>query len=295
MIEKPYRTELVREVQGASRNWWAKNPMSYDWRGTNPAPEGTREFFEEIDRRFFHASPLYRGERPFADLIPFAQLRGKRVLEIGCGLGSHSQLLAEAGCKLTSIDLTPRAVMLTTRRLALHHLLADVREMDAERMDFGDSEFDFVWSWGVIHHSAHTDQIVRQVARVLKPGGEFRLMVYNRRAFDTYTKVVRGLMTGKPFRGMSMDDILSFYTDGYLARFYTRRQLAELIEDNGLQNERISVLGQTSELVPLPGKGRIGQLKYRLVAKIPAGMAETTLKRTGSFLFAVARKPSGAA
>jgi ubiquinone/menaquinone biosynthesis C-methylase UbiE len=88
--------------------------------------------------------------------------------------------------------------------------------MDAECLEFHDEEFDFIWSWGVIHHSAHTDRIVRQVARVLKPGDQFRLMVYNRRAFDTYTKMVRGWLTAKPLRGMSTDDILSFYTDGYL-------------------------------------------------------------------------------
>lgn len=292
MIEKPYRPQAVAELQGASRNWWTRNPMSYDWRETNVAPEGTLEFFDEIDRRFFHASPFFLGERPFANLIPFADLRGKRVLEIGCGLGSHSQLLAEAGCRLTSIDLTPRAVALTRRRLQIRDLPADVREMDAEQMEFDDAEFDFIWSWGVIHHSAHTDRIVRQVARVLKPRGDFRFMVYNRRALDTYTKMVRGVLTAKPLRGMSIDDILSFYTDGYLARFYTREGLKRLLAENGLKADNLSVLGQTSELIPLPGKGLIGKLKYGLVAKIPAGVAESVLSRTGSFLFAIARKPS---
>ena len=133
---------------------------------------------------------------------------------------------------------------LTTRRLALRGLPADVREMDAERMEFGDAEFDFVWSWGVIHHSAHTDRLVREVARVLKPGGEFRFMVYHRQAFDSYTKMLRGLLTGKRFRSMSVDDILSFYTDGYLARFYTRPQLADLINANGLNAGRVRCSGK---------------------------------------------------
>jgi 2-polyprenyl-3-methyl-5-hydroxy-6-metoxy-1,4-benzoquinol methylase len=290
MIDKPYHPHAAAELQDESRGWWTRNPMSYDWRGTNAAPEGSREFFEEIDRRFFHASPFFRGEGPFARLIPFADLRGKRVLEIGCGLGSHSQLLAEAGCNLTSIDLTSRAVALTTRRLSLRDLSADIREMDAERMEFDDAEFDFVWSWGVIHHSEHSDQIVRQVARVLKPKGEFRFMVYHRAAFDSYTKIARGFLTGKFLRGMSIDDVLGFYTDGYVARFYTRKQLTKLIEENGLKSERVSVLGQTSELVPLPGRGWIGRLKYGLVNRIPARLAEGVLRRRGSFLFAIARK-----
>src|SRR5437879_5492275 len=99
-------------------------------------------------------------------------------------------------------------------------------------------------------------------------------MVYNRRAFDTYTKVERGWLTAKPLRGMSMDDILSYYTDGYLARFYTRAQLTKLIEDNGLRLESMSVLGQTSELVPLPGKGAIGRVKYALLARFPERVVE---------------------
>lgn len=291
MIEKPYRPYEATDLQSESRSWWSRNPMSYDWRGTNPAPEGTRDFFDEIDRRFFQASPFYRGERPFAALIPFAHLRDKRVLEIGCGLGSHSQLLAEAGCDLTSIDLTARAVALTARRLALHGLSGDVREMDAEHLDFPDAEFDFVWSWGVIHHSEHTEQIIREVSRVLKPGGQFRFMVYNRQAFDSYVKIARGVMTGKSLRGMSIPDILSYYTDGYVAHYYTRPQLFQLINRNGLQTKSTTLLGQTSELLPLPGAGIIGGFKYALLPKLPTGLSERVLRFAGSFLFAVAIKP----
>lgn len=162
-------------------------------------------------------------------------------MEIGCGLGSHSQLLAEAGCDLSAIDLTPRAVALTTRRLALHDLSSDVREMDAEEMKFADGEFDFIWSWGVIHHSANAERIVREVSRVLKPGGQFRLMVYNRRALDSYVKIARGVLTGKPLRRMSMNDILSYYTDGYIARYYTQPELSQLINANGLKIESTAI------------------------------------------------------
>ncbi len=293
MFEKSYKPQLASELQVESRNWWTRNPMSYDWHGTNTAPEGTPEFFAEIDRRFFGASPFFSGKRPFAKLIPFDTLKNKSVLEIGCGQGSHTQLLVEAGCDVTAIDITARAVSLTKQRLALNGLRANVSEMDAEQMKFPDSQFDFVWSWGVIHHSAHTDRIVSQVARVLKPGAEFRFMVYNRQAFDSYMKIVRGLLTGKALRGMCMADILSFYTDGYVARFYTKRELRTLIEDNTLRIGSLSVLGQTSELLPLPGKGSLGQLKYNLLARFPAVVSERALRHIGSFLFAIARKDAG--
>jgi 2-polyprenyl-3-methyl-5-hydroxy-6-metoxy-1,4-benzoquinol methylase len=279
------------ELQNENKRWWSRTPMSYDWHGTNPAPEGSLEFFEEIDRRFFNASPLYRGRQPFSDLIPFGSLRGKRVLEIGCGLGSHAQLLAGSGCILSAIDITSRAVDLTKRRLELHQYQAQVNEMDAEQLSFPDSEFDFVWSWGVIHHSAHTDRIVREVARVLKPGGEFRFMVYNRQAFDSYVKLIRGVLSGKLARGMSKSEILNFYTDGFIARYYSKASVASLVNENGLVVNKVSVLGQTSELLPLPGNGVLGRLKYSVLSKLPEGLVARLLQSTGSFLFTVATKP----
>jgi 2-polyprenyl-3-methyl-5-hydroxy-6-metoxy-1,4-benzoquinol methylase len=277
-------------MQAESKGWWEANPMGYDWHKTLQATEGTSEFYDGIDRRFFSSSSFYRGKKPFEKWIPFDQLKGKRVLEIGCGLGAHAQLLSEAECNLTCIDLTEKGVASTRQRLEMRGLPADVRQMDAERMGFSDNQFDFVWSWGVIHHSADTEAIVRNVFRVLKPGGEFRLMVYHRFSLSGLYCLMRGLISGKFFRGMSVQEVLSFYTDGYLARFYTRRELRELLMRGGFSKVDTKVLGQNSELLPLPGKGMSGRIKYALLRIIPDAFAERALSLAGYFLFAIARK-----
>jgi 2-polyprenyl-3-methyl-5-hydroxy-6-metoxy-1,4-benzoquinol methylase len=277
-------------LQTESRRWWETNPMSYDWHKTLQAQEGTLEFFHGIDSRFFASSSFYSGKRPFEKWIPFDALKDKRVLEIGCGLGAHAQLLSEAGCNLTCIDLTEKAVATTKQRLELSGLTADIRRMDAEKLDFADGEFDFVWSWGVIHHSADTERIIREVCRVLKPGGEFRVMVYHRRSLNGLYCLVRGLFTGKFFRGMSAPDVLSFYTDGYLARYYTRRELRKLLARSGFSHVETRVLGQKSELLPLPGKGASGHVKRAFLHIIPDAFAECALSVAGNFLFAIARK-----
>ncbi len=294
MYIKPERLDTRDGLQERSRLWWNQNPMSYDWHGTSPAAEGTRDFFREIDARFFGSSPFYGGERPFAGLIPFRDLKGRRVLEVGCGLGAHTQLLAEAGCSVTAIDLTPRAVELTKKRLLCAGVHADVRLMDAEAMEFGDEEFDFVWSWGVIHHSASPERIVQQVYRVLKPFGEFRVMVYYRRALEASVSVLRGALSGRLFKGMSLDAVRSYYTDGYIARFYTRPSLAQLLRSGGLETVETRIVGQKSELLPLPGKGLSGRLKASLLRGIPDGAAKFVLSRAGMFVFARATKNRGA-
>jgi len=277
-------------LQKENKGWWESNPMGYDWHRTLQATEGTREFYEGIDRRFFTSSSFYRGKRPFERWIPFDQLDGKRVLEIGCGLGSHAQLLSEAGCHLTCIDLTAKAVENTRRRLDLRGLPADVRQMDAEQISFPDCEFDFIWSWGVIHHSADTERVIRQAFRVLKPGGEFRLMVYHRRSLSGLYCLGRGLLAGKFFKGMTAQEVLSYYTDGYLARFYTRRELRELLVRCGFSRVDLAVLGQKAELLPLSGRRASGRLKQVLLRALPDGLAERMLSVAGYFLFATAHK-----
>lgn len=284
----------MSNLQEKNRQWWSRNPMSYDWHRTLTEDEGSEAFFAEIDERFFNRSPFTKGDPPFGRLIPFGSLKGKRVLEIGCGMGSHAQLLAQAGADLTAIDLTPRAVEVTSRRLSNIGLKAEVRVMDAEHLEFPDKEFDFVWSWGVIHHSADTEQIVKEISRVTKPGGEVRLMVYNRRSLYALMSLLRGLVSGKLFKGVSVEEVLTIYSDGAIARHFSRSEFRDLLVTHGFADATTRLLGQTSELVPLPGTGPIGRFKDWVIRHLPDRLVEALLSSVGWFLFAVAKKPTSA-
>jgi SAM-dependent methyltransferase len=170
------------EWQQQNRSWWESNPMRYDWGGKIPAAEFSHEFYEEIDRRFFFDSSRYMPphERPFDEIIPFESLNNRDVLEIGVGNGSHAQLLAPHCQSYTGIDLTEYAVKSTSKRFEAFGLEGTIRQMDAEKLDFPDGSFDFIWTRGVIHHSANTGQILAEMNRVLRPGGTATIMVYHR-------------------------------------------------------------------------------------------------------------------
>jgi len=142
---------------------------------------GTQRFYELADAVFYRWNePLHDASGKFGRIFNYEKYRGKKVLEIGCGMGCMASNWAANGANITAIDLNPVAIEKTKRRFELFGLQGDVREVDAETLPFADATFDFVYSWGVIHHTPGIQQAAREMYRVLKPGGKIALMLYNR-------------------------------------------------------------------------------------------------------------------
>ena len=153
--------------------------------------------FEAQARKRYALEPYILS---FAD---FASTRGKKVLEIGVGLGADHQKFAEAGAELHGIDLTERAVAHTQERFAAMGLRSELSVGDAERLAYPDATFDLVYSWGVLHHSPDTEAAIAEVHRVLKPGGVAKIMIYHKWSLIGLMLWVRyGLLRLRPFIGM---------------------------------------------------------------------------------------------
>ncbi len=142
----------------------------------------------------------YEVEPEIVTFADFQSAAGKRVLEIGVGMGADFVRWVRAGAVATGIDLTERAVTLTRHRLEQEGLKADVRVADAEALPFADGQFDIVYSWGVLHHTPNPEQALNEAQRVLAPGGELRVMLYNRHSWVALAAWTRFcLLTGRPF------------------------------------------------------------------------------------------------
>jgi len=217
--------------------------------------------------------------------MPLDRLAGRRVLEVGCGMGLHAETMARAGALVTAVDLTPTAVDRTRQRFALKGLRADVRVCDAEHLDFPDNSFDFVWSWGVIHHSSRTGRVVRQIARVLRPEGECRVMVYNRDGTGARMGFLLAHVLKGGFLRRSLDETLFQRTDGFSARFYVRDQFEDLFR-TFFEDVSTEVCGQDADVLPLPR-----QLRMPLLRLIPESYQRKAQGRRGGFLFLKARSP----
>jgi SAM-dependent methyltransferase len=162
----------------------------------------------------------YRLEPYIPAFAGFADAASERVLEIGVGLGADHEQFARAGAELTGIDLTPRAVEHTRRRLALMGLKSDLRVGNAEALPFPDASFDRVYSWGVLHHSPDTPKAFAEALRVLRPGGRYRFMIYNKWSLIGLMLWGRyGALRGRPFT--SLADLYSRYLESPGTKAYT--------------------------------------------------------------------------
>lgn len=195
----------------------------------NAAPCGTPDVLSEPEERKYLELERIRDERePFiAEFASFASQRGKKVLEVGCGAGTDLLKFARAGAICTAVDLTDAGIALTSSRLFKDGLTADLRKGDAEALPFENDTFDFVYSWGVIHHTPNTPKAAQEILRVLRPGGKFCVMIYNRHS----VLAVQAWLYFAAFRGnprRSLSDVLASHVESPGTKAYTQDEARDL-------------------------------------------------------------------
>jgi 2-polyprenyl-3-methyl-5-hydroxy-6-metoxy-1,4-benzoquinol methylase len=137
-------------------------------------PIGSAEFFQEL------AEYRFDKLRYLPHVVDFAAYQGKQVLEVGCGVGIDLVRFAQAGAIVTGIDLAEVSIDLARKHFAGAGLPADLRVMNGEALAFDDCSFDVVYAHGVLQYTAEAQKMVDEIRRVLRPGGEAILMVYNK-------------------------------------------------------------------------------------------------------------------
>lgn len=139
---------------------------------------GTLKYYREIRRyRYEEYAPW------FPKVMNFDRYQGKRVLEIGVGLGSDHYSFARNGNQMTALDLSREHLHHTVRHLMLEGLTTRPVYGDAEDIPFNDNSFDVVYSFGVLMHTPDTARAFSEIKRVLRPEGVAIISIYNRHSF----------------------------------------------------------------------------------------------------------------
>jgi len=174
----------AREVKGAVRAYWNRYPAGYQ--DVKHLEHERKKFFDERDRLTKLKSPHLEKAYGFRDA------QGQKTLEVGCGMGYNAQRLARCGADLLAMDLASKAIELTSERFRLRGLKAGFLIADVENLPFKDRAFDMVFSSGVIHHTPNMQQAVTEIHRVLRKGGQARIMIYHKNSFHYYYNILFG-------------------------------------------------------------------------------------------------------
>ena len=156
------------------QEYWDRNVSN--WKIAK-SPVGSEQFFREVEQyRFSKLSYL-------AKRVDFGGYPGKRLLDVGCGLGNDLSRFVSGGSEGVGIDISPMAIKLSKTNFEYRNLSAEFVQMDGEDMAFEDNSFDVVYCHTVLHFTPDPEALVQEIHRVLKPGGLAILMTINRHSW----------------------------------------------------------------------------------------------------------------
>jgi len=212
------------------RDYWNGRPCNI--RHSN-APVGTKEYFDEVEAR------KYFVEYHISGFAEFERWRGKKVLEIGCGIGPDTVNFARAGAQVTTVDLSDKSMELARKRAAVFGFEDRIRFCagDAEQLStfLPPEPYDLIYSFGVIHHTPHPEALLEQLRKYTRPGTTVKIMVYHRRSW----KVAWIVATEGKGRFWKLQDVVAKNSEAQtgcpVTYTYTRREGRRLLEKHGFR------------------------------------------------------------
>lgn len=174
-VEVEKTTDLITDV----RDFWTRNVNAERLFGKKVSEHerGSLEYFADLEQQRF---------RSHRHLLPWIRtmISGKSVLDVGCGIGLDSYAMQKQGLDVTAIDLTDVAVQAAHKRFVTTNADGKFCVTNAEHLPFNNNSFDYVYSFGVMHHAPNTERCIEEAYRVLKKGGEAKIMLYHRHSLN---------------------------------------------------------------------------------------------------------------
>ncbi|MEM3433752.1 MAG: class I SAM-dependent methyltransferase [Candidatus Methanomethyliaceae archaeon] len=210
--------------------FWNRRPCNLHH---SPKPVGTREYFDEVEARKYFVEPHIPR---FAE---FPRWRGRKVLEIGCGIGTDTINFARHGAQVTAVELSERSLEIARRRAEVYGLQDRIRFVwgNAEELDryVPIEPYDLIYSFGVIHHTPHPERAVEQMRYYCHPQTVVKLMVYHRYAW----KVLWIVLTYGKGQFWRIPEWVARYSEAQegcpVTYTFTRREVRDFLERYGFR------------------------------------------------------------
>lgn len=207
------------------KDFWDERPCNIRH---SPREVGTRQYFDEVEARKYFVEPHIPC---FAE---FERWQGKKVLEIGCGIGTDTINFARAGALVTAIEFSERSLEMAAKRAEVYGL-KNIRFYSGnaeELVEFLPIEpYDLVYSFGVIHHTPHPERVIEQIRHYVEPGSIIKIMVYHRYSW----KVLWILLTYGRFAFWRLGKLIAEHSEAQtgcpVTYTYSRHEVRHLLDD----------------------------------------------------------------
>jgi 2-polyprenyl-3-methyl-5-hydroxy-6-metoxy-1,4-benzoquinol methylase len=218
------------------KEYWDRRPCNIRH---SPRQVGSKEYFDEVEARKYFVEPH------IPRFAQFERWRGKKVLEIGCGIGTDMVNFARHGAKVTAVDLSEKSIEVARSRAQVYGLQDQIRfcSGNAEELtQFVPVEpYDLIYSFGVIHHTPNPGRVLEQLRQYAHPGTTVKIMVYHRRSW----KVAWIVLTEGKGQFWKLSNVVASNSEAQtgcpITYTYTRRQGRELLEDRGFRVREVLV------------------------------------------------------
>jgi len=204
------------------RDYWNNRPCNIRH---SEKEVGTKAYFDEVEARKYFVEPHIPL---FAE---FEVWKGKKVLEIGCGIGTDTISFARAGADVTAVDLSDASLHVARKRSECFGHGVKFYQADAEKLSetVPIEEFDLIYSFGVIHHTPHPENVISEIKKYMGKNSIFKIMVYNRHSW----KVLWIILTYGGFQFNNIDKWVAKHSEAQtgcpITYTYTPRTIRKLL------------------------------------------------------------------
>jgi len=176
-MKSPFNKVPIEEV----KKYWNDRPCNIRH---STSQVGTRQYFDEVEKRKYFVEPHIPK---FAE---FEKWRGKKVLEIGCGIGTDTINFARAGAQVTAMEISEESLNLTRQRAKVYGLEDKIKFYHANAEELSKvipiESYDLIYSFGVIHHTPSPENVMCEIKHYTKPGTTVKIMVYYRYSWKVF-------------------------------------------------------------------------------------------------------------
>jgi SAM-dependent methyltransferase len=229
---------------------------------------GTKEYFDEVAKKKFTVEPH------ILTFSSFPSWQGKKVLEIGCGLGTVAINFAAFGADYTGVELSEESLKLAKQRFDVYDQTGTFFSGNAEELSsfVPEEKYDLIYSFGVIHHSPHPEKIISEIKKYMHKDSILKIMLYAKDSWKNYM-IESGLDQPEAQYGCP------------IANTYTKDEVVELLDGY----EVISIDQDHIFPYQIEPYKRGEYVKQPWFAEMPPEMFKTLEKNMGWHLLITAR------